>query len=381
MSKLVWALILSASACGDDTQTPAADASGDRPAIDAPAVDAETDALPDGAVNVCNVGSTGIKQPLQSCTANADCIAGAECLALGTSHFCFRCCNGQGSGPVANECDIGTACVENGAPTLPASRRVLENHCFFSFCGNGNGAGTLGSSCGMGQDLWMSGIPSSSFAAGECLPFDDSGPLGTCTPVGNIAQDQACSHSTAAGTPQCQMGTLCVGAAATGTCAQLCDPTAANTCTGGKFCQDSSSFDGSTTGTVGICQTIKNCNLLTAATDCAGQTRTINGTAFAATCVSTTAARPNGICAALKGTEAAGASCKNSGFTIPPTQQSVNMEFCDTGLTCGPDATSTTNDVCRAWCNPAAPVCPGSLTCQPYTFDVGITAQGYGVCL
>ena len=373
---------------------------------------------------MCNTGSTGTKTIFQSCTGDAECVAGSQCLPLGTQgSFCFRCCDGTGIGPKQNDCDIGTACVQNGAPAFMPSFQVLENHCFFSSCGQGNGPGTLESDCEVGKDLWSAGT--TGFQAGYCLTYDDvgngtSGPLGACQPVGPIASGAACPLSGAPGTQQCVKGNVCIGQSGQtmGTCAPVCNPTdvANNGCpaTGSKFCQDSSEKNSgtrTTVGTYGFCVTNQTCSVT--ATDptsaaittggttpsyggCGTITTTLNGAQVPATCFPTTAARPNGLCGIPLGT--ATTMCKNS---VPTGMMFALADFCAAGETCGDNADATTNASCMKFCGATAGMtppatganpgtgCPGAApNCRPYIYDQGATAAttddelalGYGVC-
>ncbi len=367
---------------------------------------------------MCNTGSTGTKTIFQSCTGDAECVAGSQCLPLGTQgSFCFRCCDGTGTAPSQTSCDIGTACVQNGAPTLNASFQVLENHCFFSSCGTGNGPGTLESTCEVGKDLWAAGT--TGFQAGFCLPFDDTGMRGACQPVGTIASGAACPLSGAPGTQQCVTGNVCIGQSGMtmGTCAPVCNPTAVatNGCptTGAKFCQDSSEKDTGTNGTLigtyGFCVTNQTCGVVpepaaantTGGVDpaqytggCGGLPQiaipTTNPVVMAApTCFPTTAARGNGICGVPVGT--ATTACKNS---VPTGTMFTVADFCAAGATCGDNADSSANAACLQFCmNPMAAGanqqdCPTGQNCRPYIYDEGVTATqgdeefaaGYGVC-
>ncbi|MCC6999857.1 MAG: hypothetical protein IT370_34965 [Deltaproteobacteria bacterium] len=365
---------------------------------------------------MCNQGSTGTLGAFRACTGDAQCMPGSQCLPLGTAgSFCFRCCDGTGTSPGTNTCDVGSACVQNGAPTLNTQFQVLENHCFFSTCGAGNGTGLIESDCEVGKDLWSAGT--TGFGPGACLPFDDvgsngSGPRGSCNPVGTLAIGATCNHLTSApGTPQCVKGAVCIGPGATtampnppGRCAEVCDPlkTDTNGCMGALFCQDSSEKSGTTIGTYGFCVTNPTCNVVeepaAVATGgmsadhyngCTGAPALTAPIAANPTCFPTTAARGNGLCGIPVGT--ATTACKNAAATF------TAADFCGAGLTCGNNADSAADSSCMQFCNSpmagtaANPADCATGNCRPYIYDQGADmaaggtddelALGYGVCM
>src|SRR5689334_21497427 len=71
-----------------------------------------------GNPGMCNAGSTGTKAVFATCTADSECMAGSQCIALSTTRICLRCCDGTAASPNPAQCDVGTSCTKQGLTGL-----------------------------------------------------------------------------------------------------------------------------------------------------------------------------------------------------------------------------------------------------------------------
>jgi hypothetical protein len=287
-------LLLGPVACGGDDDNP-----GVTPDA-APSADAGPDAAPAG----------GTVEDFDECAADADCKnTGSDCRQVGwtNSKQCLPSCESTA------QCGFGTYCYpSNSSTTLGTPFAFMANHCWFSICGPGRQNGETGGACKMGKEA---GIPAGEQIDGFCVPIED-GLFGQCLEAGDVAAGGACdlANPTRAG-HNCDSASLCVGAsgAASGTCAQVCDPrkilTGADDCTNAaEDCMDQSSVntysDGSTArSTLGFCNDVKACSTVGPNTCASGE-----GCAF------TNPLRPTGVCdPAAQGNVAVGATCGGTG--------------------------------------------------------------------
>jgi hypothetical protein len=149
--------------------------------------------------------AAGARTAGESCTSNADCEPGAQCLGLGCGSICVRHCKGDG------ECGVGRCNRTIPCGTQPSSFRFCSQAC--------DPRGGVASGCATGLGCFLFG--------GDVVTCDCPGPK-------RLAEEGTNCNEPA----DCKPGLVCVGMGAAGTAA-VCRPIcklADNDCAVGRTC-------------------------------------------------------------------------------------------------------------------------------------------------